>query len=100
MIGGDEPLSAGELRRICCDAEIVPVVLGSASEVLDVGRAQRLVTPGLRAALIARDGGCAFPGCDAPPSRCEAHHVQPWYLGGPTALWNLALLCHSHHPIV
>lgn len=100
VIGDDEQLSAGELRRVCCDAELIPIVLGADSEILDVGRAQRLVTPGLRAALIARDGGCVFPGCDAPPSRCEAHHVVPWYLGGPTALWNLALLCHRHHPIV
>ncbi|MCA0295092.1 MAG: HNH endonuclease [Actinobacteria bacterium] len=41
-----------------------------------------------------------FPGCDAPPSACEAHHVVPWQQGGPTALWNLVLLCHPHHPTV
>lgn len=97
LIGDDQPLSAGELRRVCCDAEIIPVVLGSESDVLDVGRAQRLVTPALRAALIVRDGGCTFPGCDAPPSRCEAHHVVPWYLGGVTALSNLVLQCHGDH---
>jgi hypothetical protein len=95
-----QPLSAGELRRICCDAEIVPIVLGSPSEVLDVGRAERLVTPALRIALIVRDRGCGFPGCDAPPGRCEAHHVVPWWAGGATDLSNLVLLCHSHHPVV
>lgn len=100
VIGDGQQLSAGELRRLCCDAELIPVVLGSASEVLDVGRAERLVTAAMRAALISRDGGCVFPTCDAPPSRCEAHHVVPWYLGGPTALGNLVLLCHRHHPIV
>ena len=97
LIGNDEALSAGDLRRLCCDAELIPVVLGGNSQALDVGRSQRLVTPAMRAALIARDGGCAFPGCDAPPSRCDAHHIVPWYLGGPTALWNLVFLCHSHH---
>lgn len=100
LIGEDQPLSAGELRRICCDAELIPIVLGTESEVLDVGRAQRLVTPALRAALIARDGGCTFPGCDAPPARCEAHHIIPWHLGGPTELSNLVLQCHSDHPRV
>ena len=95
-----QPLSAGELRRICCDAELVPVVLGGTSAPLDVGRAQRLVTDEIRAALIARDRGCVFPGCDAPPSRCEAHHITPWWAGGVTALHNLVLLCHSHHPII
>jgi hypothetical protein len=95
-----QPLSAGELRRICCDAELVPVVLGGNSAPLDVGRAERLVTDEVRAALIARDRGCVFPGCDAPPSRCEAHHIIPWWAGGVTALHNLVLLCHSHHPII
>jgi hypothetical protein len=95
-----QQLSAGELRRLCCDAEVIPVVLGGPSQVLDVGRAERLVTPEIRAALIARDGGCVFPGCDAPPSRCEAHHVLPWHLGGRTHLNGLVLQCHSHHPVL
>ncbi len=75
------------------------MVLGPASEVLDVGRAERLVTPELRDALIARDKGCVFPGCDAPPGRSDAHHITPWWAGGTTSLANLVLLCHTHHPI-
>ncbi len=100
LVGAGQQLPAGELRRICCDAEIIPVVLGSSSEVLDVGRTARLVTPAIRTALLVRDRGCVFPGCDAPAARCEAHHIVPWWAGGPTALSNLALLCHSHHPLV
>ena len=100
LVGDGVQLSAGELRRACCDAEVIPVVLRGGSEVLDVGRSRRLVTPAMRAALIARDGGCVFPGCTAPPAACEAHHVVPWYLGGVTALSNLVLLCHHHHGLV
>lgn len=100
LIGEDELLSAGELRQLCCDAELVPVVLGGASEVLDVGRKQRLVTSAIRTALILRDGGCAFPGCDIRPALCEAHHVTPWWEGGRTSLSNCVLLCHSHHGLV
>ncbi|MBK8462268.1 MAG: DUF222 domain-containing protein, partial [Nigerium sp.] len=44
-------VSAGDLRRLCCDAELVPAVLGSPSEPLDLGTAVRLVPPGLRAAV-------------------------------------------------
>src|SRR5664279_5368326 len=33
-----ESLSASAVRRLACDADITPMVLGSASEVLDVGR--------------------------------------------------------------
>ncbi|PFG17913.1 HNH endonuclease [Propionicimonas paludicola] len=100
LVGAGQQLPAGELRRICCDAELIPVVLGSHSEVLDVGRAERLVTPAIRTALLVRDRGCVFPGCDAPASRCEAHHIIPWWAGGRTSLSNLALLCHTHHPLV
>jgi len=100
VIGDGQQLPAGELRRICCDADLIPVVLGSHSEVLDVGRTERLVTPAIRTALLVRDRGCVFPGCDAPASRCEAHHIIPWWAGGPTALSNLALLCHTHHPLI
>lgn len=96
---GDD-LSAGELRRICCDAEVLPVVLGGASEVLDVGRAARLVTAPIRAALTVRDGGCTFPGCDVLPAMCDAHHIEPWWAGGTTSLANLAMLCHTHHGLV
>jgi hypothetical protein len=100
LLGDGEPLSAGDLRRLCCDADILPAVLGGPSTVLDVGRDRRLVPTDMRAALILRDGGCVFPGCHARPSECEAHHVIPWWLGGPTALWNLVLLCHHHHGLV
>ena len=100
LVSDGEQLSAGELRRLCCDAGLVPAVLGTASEVLDVGRTARLVTPAIRTALVQRDGGCTFPGCDARPTVCEAHHVVPWWAGGVTALSNLTLLCHHHHALV
>ncbi|MGV8847732.1 DUF222 domain-containing protein [Tessaracoccus sp.] len=93
-------ISAGELRRMCCDADLMPVVLGAASEILDVGHTQRLVTPSIRRALSERDGGCVFPKCGASDAECEAHHVVPWWDGGDTALGNMALLCPHHHAVV
>ena len=95
-----EPVSAGVLRRLLCDAEILPIVLGDRSEVLDVGRSRRLVTPAIRVALEYRDQGCVFPGCDKPSTACHAHHLVPWWAGGATALTNLVLLCPHHHGIV
>jgi hypothetical protein len=94
------PISAGAARRLACDATIVPLVLGSNSEPLDIGRASRLVPSGLRRALVARDQGCAMPGCDRPPGWCDAHHRQHWSAGGDTSLRNLCLLCERHHTIV
>ncbi|GAB4105435.1 HNH endonuclease signature motif containing protein [Micromonospora taraxaci] len=90
-------LTPDTVRRLACDATILPAVLGGAGQVLDVGRQRRLVTGALRRALVLRDGGCAFPGCDRPPRWCAAHHIHHWADGGPTNLDNAALLCGHHH---
>ena len=100
LIGADEPISAGDLRRLCCDADLLPAVLGGPSDILDVGRDHRLVTPPIRAALTLRDRGCIFPGCHARACTCDAHHIVPWHQGGPTKLSNLCLLCHHHHTLL
>lgn len=100
LVSTGQPVPASVLRQWLCDADLLPAVLGGPSEVLDVGRTQRFVTPAIRAALELRDGGCVFPGCDKPPNACQAHHRVPWWAGGPTALWNLVLLCDHHHGIV
>ncbi|MBI4900686.1 MAG: DUF222 domain-containing protein, partial [Actinobacteria bacterium] len=94
------PVSPGELRMRACDADLVPVVLGTGSTVLDVGRRHRLAPPGLRLAVALRDGGCAFPGCTTPMWHCDVHHVVPWQLGGATSLGNLVALCRSHHGLI
>src|SRR6185369_15014444 len=88
-----EPLSGAAARRLACDAEVIPVVLGGAGEVLDVGRARRTTTPAQRRALRVRDGGCIGPGCERPPAWTKAHHLQHWADGGRTDIDNLCLLC-------
>jgi hypothetical protein len=95
--GMPQPVSAGALRRAAADAEVVPAMLGGASEVLDWGRSCRLFTPEQRLALVERDGGCSW--CNAPPSWCEAHHIRWWERdAGPTDLSNGVLLCtRCHH---
>lgn len=89
--------SPAALRMLCCDASVVPVVLNGAGQPLDVGRATRTIPDGLRRAVTARDGGCAHPGCDRPPSWSEIHHIQEWAHGGGTRLDNLVMLCRTHH---
>ncbi|MBP2350949.1 hypothetical protein JOF29_002032 [Kribbella aluminosa] len=74
-------LSAATIRRLACDANVIPIVLGSQSEPLDVGRRERLVTKGIRRALNTRDRGCVV--CGAPPVMCDAHHLISWIDGGP-----------------
>ncbi|WP_338749673.1 HNH endonuclease signature motif containing protein [Janibacter alittae] len=92
-----EVLAPGVVRRLACDAGVIPVVLGSGGEVLDMGRTARLFTPGQRRAVWLRDGGCTYPGCTMPPQWCDAHHVDWWSRGGVTDMDNAALLCERHH---
>ncbi len=63
---------------LACDARILPAVLGKASSVLDVGRDQYSFPRRIRRAITARDGGCAWPGCDRPPAWCDADHIRWW----------------------
>lgn len=87
-------------RHLLCDARLLPVVVDSLGVPLDLGRAVRLATAGQRRAMALRDGGCVFPGCTAPPSWSEAHHMVEWSSDGATDLSDLASLCRHHHGVV
>ena len=87
-------------RRLLCDCDVVPAVLGSAGEPLDIGRATRVWPAGIRRAITLRDGGCVFPGCDRPARWSELHHVWFWVDGGPTSVANGAVLCGFHHTLI
>jgi hypothetical protein len=95
-----EPLSGAAARRIACDAQVIPAVLGGDGEILDLGRGRRTASAAQRRALRLRDGGCVGEGCDRPPAWCEPHHIVHWADGGPTDIGNLVLLCTTHHDLV
>jgi hypothetical protein len=98
VIGHDvDRLSASQIRRLACNAELIPAVLGTQGEVLDLGRASRLFSRAQRKALRIRDKRCRAEGCDAPVAWTEMHHKDPWARGGPTDLDNGICLCNFHH---
>ncbi|WP_043436796.1 HNH endonuclease, partial [Arthrobacter sp. I3] len=94
------PVTAGTVRKIACDADIIPVVLGGEGQILDIGRASRVFPPHIRKAITARDRGCAFPQCTIPAPWCEAHHITYWSRGGTTGTGNGTLLCSHHHHVI
>lgn len=96
---GRSQLPIETIRRLCCDGNLIPVVRGAEGEVLNVGRKQRVVTTAIRRALLARDGGCAFPGCSH-TRFLDAHHIEHWADNGETSLDNTVLLCGAHHKMV
>jgi hypothetical protein len=97
-LDGDR-LNAERYRHLFCDAAFTAVIVDRVGVPLGLGRTARYATPAQRRALIVRDGGCVFPGCDAPASWCDAHHVDHWEHDGRTDLDNLALLCRHHHGV-
>jgi hypothetical protein len=100
LLDGGGFISAAHARMMACDCKVVPMVLGSTSEPLDIGRADRTVPLGIRRALVHRDRGCTFPGCDRPARWTHCHHVKHWAQGGDTALSNLVLVCGAHHRLL
>lgn len=95
---GDLPITAQQARYWACDAGVIPAVLGSEGEILDLGRKERLVTLAQRRALELRDKGCIK--CGRPPKWCHAHHIIHWLDLGPTDIDNLCLLCTACHRLI
>ncbi len=100
LLEGGIPLSAAAVRRLACEAELIPAVLGGDSEILDIGRTSKTWTRAQRRAARLRDRGCTFPGCQAGLHRCELHHIDHWSRGGATSLHNSAHLCAFHHWLI
>ncbi len=107
-LGGVGPIHPETARRIACDAvrTLVTVAAPDAETAwmtiapvvpLSVGRAARTIPAHIRTALVLRDQGCRFPGCDRPPAWTDGHHIIHWANGGPTELENLVSLCRMHH---
>lgn len=90
-------ITAGEARRLACNAGLFPAVLGGPSAPLDLGRTRRLHSTSQRHALSLKHDSCAVAGCERPYAWCEIHHPLPWSRGGTTDLANALPLCGFHH---
>jgi hypothetical protein len=100
LLEGGPALHPAQVRRMLCEATVVGIVHRN-GEPLALGRRRRLATRGQRRALLARDGGCARPGCtESRVERLHAHHLRQWLFGGRTDVSNMVLLCDVDHGLV
>lgn len=90
-------LSAGDALALADEASLHLLLRDQHGAILKHGRTKRIATRAQTIALIARDRGCTFPGCDQPPEHCQRHHIIAWADGGRTDLDNLTLVCGYHH---
>ena len=90
-------LDRATAREVACDCTLRVLLTRGQGRPLSIGRASRTIPPHIRDAVTARDRHCIWPGCQRPPSWCEAHHAIHWADGGPTSVDNITLLCREHH---
>jgi hypothetical protein len=95
------PLPVSTIRRMACDADIVPIVLNGAGRVLDVGRSQRTATADQRRAIRAMHQTCVHPDCTVTINACRIHDTKQWARDrGETNLDVLAPVCEPHHHLI
>lgn len=89
------------IDRQICNSGVISIAFDTDGRCVNVGRDHRLFTERQRIGMAVRDGGCRFPGCDRPPSYCEAHHIDPWHAKhGRTDIDDGILLCRRHHLLI
>jgi hypothetical protein len=94
--GQHDAVSIATAERYICSSGAVPIMFDTDGRALNLGREQRLFTQKQRTAMAARDGGCIM--CGAPPSWCEAHHIDHWEAhNGRTDIDDGVLLCRFCH---
>jgi hypothetical protein len=99
--GHPDAVSVATAERLACAAGTITITIDDDGQPLNLGRQRRLFSRAQRMALAARDGGCRWPGCERPPSWCEAHHIDHWQRdGGRTDVADGMLLCRHHHLLV
>jgi hypothetical protein len=101
--GTDHPITALDAIRMICAGGFTPALFDETGKAIDIGQDRRYFTSKQRRAMAKRDGGCMYPGCDRPPSDCEAHHINPWAQGSAnhkSEIRDGVLLCRRHHKLI
>ncbi|MFP4149888.1 MAG: DUF222 domain-containing protein [Nitriliruptoraceae bacterium] len=97
-LASGETSTLGRLRHLLDDCSWARVILAPDGTPLEAAEGSRTVPAGLWRALLARDGGCTWPGCDAPAAWCDVAHGSVAFAdGGRLSPDNAALLCRRHH---
>jgi len=103
ILAGHGPIPASMARALAADPDAVwqRLFTDPGSGVLtDVSSRSYRPSEALRAAVVARDVTCTFPGCQVPAASSDLDHVDPFDPAGTgpqTHGVNLHALCRTHH---
>jgi hypothetical protein len=98
--GSEHPIPMRDLAADGLNGSVFFHLMSDTAKTMQVATEQRFANRKQIAIITARDRGCTFPGCDAPPGWCDANHVVPYSAGGKTEVNNLALACSYHHHLL
>lgn len=94
----DFPISTARLEGL--NGSVFFHLMSEKTKTMELATENRYANRRQVAIITARDKGCTFPGCDAPPGWCDVHHVVPWADQGRTDVNNLMLVCGLHHHLI
>lgn len=93
-------ISMATVHRLACDGRCQVVVDDLLGRTVEVAKTTHGVPRWLRRRVLARDGGCRWPGCER-QALLHSHHIKWWTRDhGPTEEANLCALCPFHHRLV
>ncbi|WP_449495034.1 DUF222 domain-containing protein [Brevibacterium zhoupengii] len=98
--GTENPVPMSELARNGLNGAVFFELVSEKAKTMQVVTENRFANAKQIAVLTARDQGCTFPGCDAPPGWCDAHHIVEWAQEGRTDVNNMTLSCSAHHHLL
>nr|WP_247642490.1 DUF222 domain-containing protein [Brevibacterium aurantiacum] len=98
--GTENPVPISELVRNGLNGAVFFELISEKAKTMQVVTENRFANAKQIAVLTARDQGCTFPGCDAPPGWCDAHHIVEWAQEGRTDVNNMTLSCSAHHHLL
>ncbi|MGN6609910.1 MAG: DUF222 domain-containing protein, partial [Jatrophihabitans sp.] len=83
---GDLISTADAIQWAGGNPNVLGVALDSLHGILAYSERSRCFHEQQRLAMLARDGGCTFPDCDAPIAYLEADHITPWIISQRTCV--------------
>jgi hypothetical protein len=91
-------IPVGEAMRIAAgEYRLMNLVIDKTHGISAYSSTARRYPEGARLAMLAHDGGCTFPHCNAPPAWCQIDHCTDYASTGTTRIDDGVPACRYHN---